>query len=63
MDAPKGFAKENTDAFLFRNTSQYIIVSLACFASYLFFKTLQQICTSKKNKKKNNNDNNKNHNN
>lgn len=40
MGVPKGFQSEQVDAFLFRNTDQYITLSFSCLGVYAIFKGL-----------------------
>lgn len=48
MVAPKGFEEEETDALLYRNASQYIVLSFVLLIIYSFFKITHIFYLSKK---------------
>lgn len=43
MKSPKGFDDENVDALFFRNSSQYLLLTLAFILAYLILKPFQMI--------------------
>lgn len=43
MSSMPGFMKRNIDAFMFRNSSQYWLITLILALFYIIFKILQKI--------------------